>query len=361
VSDAAVRVFLERRVADGWLPGAAWWLESAGGVACGVTGDRAVEPDRVPLTADTPFDLASLTKPLATALLLVLLEQEQALSLDEPVAHALDELVGSPWERTTPLELATHRGGLPAWKPLYLETSSLQGYLRAVSGLQRVVEPGRTVYSDLGYIVLGAWIERRTGASLADLFEQRVARPLGLPRAGFAGPSRDFGDAAATELANDYERGLAGEAGGAYAWRSRIAPGDVHDANAHALGGAAGHAGLFATVGEVAAVAREILTPGVLGLGARARRLLLEPAPGSGERTVGFALASASRAARGILDDEAPGHNGFTGTSLWLDVGRGRFYVLLSHRVHPRVGPRDFQLVRRGFHRIARRCAGWSR
>jgi CubicO group peptidase (beta-lactamase class C family) len=355
VSDGAVRTFLERRVAAGWFPGAAWWLESGGRATWGVTGDAALEPVRIPLVAGMPFDLASLTKPLATALLLVLLEQDRAFDLDEPVACVVDELAGTPWERTTPLELATHRSGLPAWKPLYLEAASRSGYLRALRAVPRVVEPGRTVYSDLGYIVLGAWIERVAGASLGELFARMVAGPLGLTRAGFPAPDRRFDDAAATERANDYERRLVGEAGADHAWRSRIVPGEVHDANAHALGGVAGHAGLFATIEEVAALAREILAPVSLALGDRARRRLVEPAAGSVERTVGFVLARASRAARGILDDEAPGHTGFTGTSLWLDVSRGRFYVLLSHRVHPRVGPRDFQLVRRGFHRIGRR------
>jgi CubicO group peptidase (beta-lactamase class C family) len=132
--------------------------------------------------------------------------------------------------------------------------------------------------------------------------------------------------------------------------------GTVHDANAFALGGVAGHAGLFGTVADVAVLAREILTPERLALTApgRARLLGMGNAAG-GDRTVGWARARAARAARGILPDFAPGHTGFTGTSLWLDPTAHAFYLLLTNRVHPQVAATGFDTVRRAFHRAALR------
>ncbi len=172
-------------------------------------------------------------------------------------------------------------------------------------------------------------------------------------RTGFAVEPGAFGDAAPTERGNAYERGLAGPAGRAHGWRTGILRGQVHDANAHALGGAAGHAGLFGTAGEVARLGRELLRPERIPLGDRARGRLFDVVPKSLGRTVGMVAASGSMATRGLLPERAVGHTGFTGTSCWLDPDAGRLFVLLTNRVHPVVSDRDFQPVRRGFHRLA--------
>jgi CubicO group peptidase (beta-lactamase class C family) len=210
-----------------------------------------------------------------------------------------------------------------------------------------------TRYSDPGYIVLGAVLERATGQTLDELFRQRIAVPLGLARTGFATPREAFEDAAATETGNEYERELAGAEGAGHRFRETIPRGQVHDGNAHALSGIAGHAGLFGTAGEVAAVGREILTPRILPLDPGSRGRLLRPGGEAGDRTVGFLAAAGAGAARGILPDRAVGHVGFTGTSIWLDPERERVLVLLTNRVHPRVPEADFRWVRRGFHRLA--------
>jgi len=351
---SAIERFLAARVADGWTPGAAWWVARGDRtVEAGALGHAVTTPGLEPLSVSTPFDLASLTKPLATATLLVLAEQDGLLDLGRPVGDHLEELAGSPWREATLLSLATHTSGLPAWKPLCAEADSLDGYLRAIAGTPRAVSTGTTLYSDLGYILLGEVIARVSGVPLARLFRQRIAEPLGLKRIGFAGSSGSFSDAAATEQGNGYERELAGPAGSRYAWREGLIRGTVHDANAHGLGGVAGHAGLFAPIDELARLGRELLRPGGLALREQARGRLLNVAAGSDGRSVGFVTASHSGAAVGILPDDAPGHTGFTGTSLWLDPSRDLLFVLLANRVHPRVPRRNFQLVRRGFHRLA--------
>jgi CubicO group peptidase (beta-lactamase class C family) len=219
-----------------------------------------------------------------------------------------------------------------------------------------VVEPGRVLYSDLGYVLLGIVVARAAGENLDVAFGRRIAAPLGLERTGFATDRLRFHDAAATEQGNRFERELAGPAGAHHPWRTHVLRGEVHDQNAAALGGVAGHAGLFGPVDEVMAIAREIVRPARLALAPRARARLLDVGAGTDGRSVGFIGAGWAAAGRGILPATAPGHTGFTGTSVWLDPPSGRVFVLLTNRVHPGVCPeREFALVRRGFHRIARR------
>jgi len=349
--------FLGGRVADGWMPGAAWWVERGGSVIDhGAIGDATLLPQPEPLSENTPFDLASLTKPLATALLSALAEQDGLLDLERPVGDLLSELEGSPWRSTSLFALGTHTSGLPAWKPLCLEADSIEGYVRAIGRTPPAVEAGRTLYSDLGYILLGAATERACGATLDALFARRIAQPLGLGRAGYARAPTIVIDAAATEEGNAHERELAGPAGAGGTWRSELIRGQVHDSNANGLGGVAGHAGLFATVEEVASIGRELLRPQRLELGDSAHVKLLRISPSSPGRTFGFQAARDCFATSGILPDDAPGHTGFTGTSLWLDPAHDRQFVLLTNRVHPRVSTRNFQRVRRGFHRLAARA-----
>jgi CubicO group peptidase (beta-lactamase class C family) len=350
--------FLGSRVAEGWMPGAAWWVEARGRVVSrGATGLAQCEPLAATAGEDTPYDAASLTKPLATGLLLALLEGEGVLDGAEPVERWIEEARGTPLAAVSLLELARHEGGLPAWGPLYLRSRDRSGYLRQIASSARSADRGRCIYSDLGYIALGVALERALDVSLDRSFDGRIARPLGLPRAGFLGNGRTFADAAATERGNAYERTLAGQAGESFAWREGVIRGEVHDGNAWGLGGVAGHAGLFLTAEEAATIAREMLAPRRLALGPRGRTSLLV-APSPGARSAGFVPAARSSAARGILPDVSPGHTGFTGTSLWLEPTVGGIYVLLTNRVHPVVARRDFQRLRRAFHRIVQRAIG---
>lgn len=355
MSDGAdlIERFLERRVERGTMPGAVWRIDSPQALlASGRVGNLGAEPSE-PVTAATRYDLASLTKPICTALLAVLLERDGRFDFAVPVKRWLPEFGGSHYAECTAVDLLTHRSGMPAWRPLYLEADDAAGYLRQIASEPPQPGGAAELYSDLGYIALGIALQRAAGASLAELFLRQVAGPLELRQTGFGAEGES--NVAPTEEGNRYEASLAGPAGAGHAWRERIPPGQVHDANAFGLGGAAGHAGLFGTAEEVARIALEFLGGTSLGLDARSRRGLLSAA--TGHRTLGWHLAAGSRAARGILPADAPGHVGFTGTSLWIDPHSGRVYTLLSNRVHPQVREIDFQWLRRGFHRLAHRLA----
>ena len=357
MNDEPLRRFLEESVRQGLMPGAVFLVERSGEVASGAIGAARIEPSPRPLTVATPFDLASLTKALVTAPLLALLEQDGALDLDAPLAEHLPRFSDSPYGTASLLTLAAHGAGLPAWRPLFLDEETLESYLERIARLEPAVNPGETLYSDLGYIVLGAVLEQVAGTTLDRLFRERIAEPLGLERAGFAVGGRGFKSAAATERGNAYEREMSGRSGEDHPWRSRVIEGQVHDANAHGLGGVAGHAGLFGDVGDLALLGRWLLDGGPPTLGTRARARLLRPVAGAVGRTVGWLLAGHSAAARDVLPDDAPGHTGFTGTSIWLDPRHGATFVLLTNRVHPEVTAYDFQQVRHEFHRLAARAA----
>jgi len=350
-----VREYLTELAQAGEFPGCAWWVARAGtAIHSGATGFAALEPEREPLSVATPFDLASLTKPLATAILTLDLERSGRLDLEAPAARFLPELAGSAYADVTLLELGRHEAGLPAWRPLYVTARTLEEYLAEIARTAPAGPRGASLYTDLGYVLLGAVVERAAGERLDTLFERGIAAPLGLARCGFARTATGrFADAAATERGNEYERGLARDAGRGYAFRTGVLRGQVHDGNAAALGGVAGHAGLFGTVEDVARIAAEILVPRATPWGGHRREALLQPARSSGARTFGFVLARESGAARGALPDQAPGHTGFTGTSLWLDPASEGVYVLLTNRVHPVVRAVDFQSVRHEFHRRA--------
>ena len=345
--------YLHARIDEGRMPGAVGAISDPSGIVSEwVLGHAALEPERIEARVDTLYDLASLTKPLCTGLALVILEEQGRCSLDAPAAEWLPELENSAYADLSLLRFAVHSAGFPAWRPLYLSGGDAAAFLATIAA-----EPARTtertLYSDLGYICLGLAIERIAGQSLDLWFEESIATVLGLKHLGFA-TRIDCSAAAPTERGNVYEQSMAGQAGAGHAWRRSMIQGEVHDANAHALGGVAGHSGLFGTLGDVVALASELIRPRVLELGAHARaRLFTEALPGSG-RTVGFVQAAASNAARGVFAADAPGHVGFSGSSLWLEPKRGWVYALLTNRVHPLVDGEDFQSVRLGFHRAAR-------
>lgn len=352
--DEALRAFLSDEIRSGAMPSAAWWVGDRGGVLShGVLGHAVLIPHKEPARDDTPYDLASLTKPLATALSALALESDRRLGLDEPLDEAFPQLRASPFAGATLRDAAAHRARLPAWMPLYAAGSSREAYLTAIAA----APPGpadATVYSDLGYLLLGFALESAAGRSLDLVFDDRIAQPLGLNRCGFPGSGSGFSAAAATERGNAYERRLAGESTAGYPFRTAMIRGHVHDGNAWALGGVAGHAGLFATPAAVGAIAGAILDPATIGLPTFALTAMLRPASErTGSRTFGFLRAADAESVRGILPSDAIGHFGFTGTSIWIDPARPRVYVLLTNRVHPDVPGVDFTRTRRGFHERA--------
>jgi len=329
----------------------------------GASGRVSREPDAAAVTLDTVFDLASLTKPLATALALMLLVAREKVALEDSLGEILPEERLTPDKRPLTLRsLLAHQGGLPAWRPFYAtilaapwaERPGLAVRLAAAEPLE--YSPGtQTVYSDLGFMLLAAVVETVAGGDLDFFCRGEIYRPLGLPGLGFCPrnqPQGDFLSYAATEA------GLI---------PGRAASGEVHDENAWALGGVAGHAGLFGTAGEVFQLLGALYrayqgeTAGIFS--PDLARLFLTPVLG-GSRTLGFDTPGEDRSqcsAGRFFSPRSVGHLGFTGTSFWLDLDTGQMVVLLTNRVHlGRDDKAKIQTFRPRFHEAASRVLGFG-
>jgi uncharacterized protein YbbC (DUF1343 family)/CubicO group peptidase (beta-lactamase class C family) len=288
-------------------------------------GMRQIDPERKPMTVDTVFDLASLTKPLATATSIMVLADRGRIGLDEPVLHFLPEFWMRDKRTITVRQLLTHVSGFPA-ETIYEDYKhGRTDALRRLANTALITTPGtRFIYSDIGFLILEDVVARVSGKDLATFATENVFRPLGMTDTG-------------------YLPGLP--------LRSRIAPteyrdgvliaGDVHDPRAHLLGGVAGHAGLFSTASDLVRYAQMILGEGELGgmriLSRETVRAMLAPhdIPG-GVRALGWDMQTHFSVNKGeTMSRRAVGHGGYTGTALWIDPELDLFVLFLSNRVHP--------------------------
>ncbi len=267
-------------------------------------GRAQCAPESLPMRADTVFDLASLTKPVFTTTALLAQVAAGRISLEDTLGQLIPDLRQydidtAPERRLTLQACLAHQTHLPAVEPLYTYGQS-PATLRAFI-LQRVWPVGPAVYSDINFLLAGIALERITGRSLA---EQPLAD-------GFSF-CPDPAHCAATEFCT---------------WRGRVMRGEVHDENAFAFGGAAGHAGLFGTADAL------------LDFAARTLHDTPDPAPIRrrihADRSIGWQLPSPGWSGSDACSQATIGHTGFTGTGLWLDFGRGCAWTLLTNRVHP--------------------------
>lgn len=326
----AVDTLLERGIAGGLFPAAVYLVLRRGRIAArGAFG--LAQPDAsppVPATLETIFDMASVSKPITATLLLQCVE-EGRLHLGQTVADFLPEAAESPVGPVSLRQLATHTSGLPPWKPLYKTEAASPVADILVTPLE--AEPGtRYAYSDLGYILLGEILARVTERPLDRLAQKRIFAPLGMARSGYCPEAALHPTIAATANC---------------AWREgKTLVGEVHDANAHSMGGVAGHAGLFSTALDMARFALALvdaLTASPLGLPPLlhplARRLAAENQidPTIGGHSIGWFTPPNGMLPRGdLLSMRAFGHTGFTGTLLLFDPEYDLILLLLTNRVY---------------------------
>jgi len=323
-------------------------------------GYSVVEPYRIANKLDAIYDLASLTKPLVTSLLCARRIELGELTLDSSVSHYLAEFDRTDKQIITIRELLTHTAGLPAWRPLYLLTEDEpERAAGAIANLDLEYKPGtRVVYSDLGFIALGILLERMSHQRLADMAKHEIFEPLNLKQTFFNPEMALQTGIAACETGNAYEADMNKQSGaGEYAnTRQRLIWGEVHDGNAYFLGGAAGHAGLFSTARETFLIAQQFLGDMTKLLTPDTCRLFRENmTPGLDEaRSIGWQLAATKLSTGGELPPDSFGHNGFTGTCVWIDPNSQRVFILLTNRTHARALPfANINAVRREFNTLA--------
>lgn len=353
---------LEEHIRAGDFPSAVYLIgENKRIVFTDALGHSAVEPYRITNKLDTIYDLASLTKPLVTGLLCARRIELGELTLDSSVSHYLPEFDRTDKSMITVREMLTHTAGLPAWQPLYLlaedEPERAAG---AIANLDLEYKPGtRVVYSDLGFIALGILLARMTRHSLAEMAHKEIIEPLGLRQTFFNPEEALQTGIAACETGNAYERDMIEQSGaGVYQnCRQRLIWGEVHDGNAYFLGGAAGHAGLFSTAADTFVLAQQFLPESSKLLTRQTCTLFrTNMTPGLEEsRSLAWQLAETSESTAGLdLPRDSFGHNGFTGTCLWIDPEQQRVFILLTNRTHARQLPfANINGVRRRFNSLA--------
>ena len=350
--------FLRSQIEQGVFPGAQYVVgQDREVVAEDAVGFAVIEPERVAVNLDTIYDLASLTKPLVTALLAVIMVDRGLIDLRAPVAEYLNEFDREDKRHLTLIDLLTHRSGLPAWRALYLETT-LSEVVPAIARmpLESGIEQGShapVVYGDLNYILVGYVLERVAGDRLDRLARREIFEPLRLERTMFNPPSELMRLTAATEMGRNHERVTCGQQPSV--GDERLVWGEVHDGNAQFLGGVSGHAGLFSTAREVFIIANQFLRESLL-VSPRSLELFRTnfTPEGASHRSIGWLLATTDDCSAGPrLSKSALGHTGFTGTSVWMEPDPRRVMVLLTNRVHPKVGRIEMKEPRREFNSLA--------
>jgi CubicO group peptidase (beta-lactamase class C family) len=348
----AVEDALDEAVSRGVFPGAVLLVSRGGEVLLErAVGSRSIEPERAAMRPEVVFDLSSLTKPLATTLAFLLLVKDRRVSIDDRVTRYFHNFGVHGKGRVTFRHLLTHTSGLAAHRPFHKEVARLErqgGRLNFVASrgakdwvceqIQREkleAETGtKVIYSDLGFMLLGQLVETVSRQTLDRFCHARIYGPLGLRALSFIDLTQ-----MRTRRIEPVSEMIAATA--RCPWRKRVLCGEVDDDNAYAMGGVAGHAGLFGSARDVDALGRVLVAAG-RGEHDFLPRELVEAmwtvdtsVPGS-TRTLGWDTPSPRNSSAGTrMSPRTVGHLGFTGVSLWIDLERDVQVVLLTNRVHP--------------------------
>ena len=352
---------LSRAIEEECFPGAVLVVGYQGTVVYEqAVGAAALIPSPRRMTVDTVFDLASLTKPIATVTALMLLVEAGLVRLDAPVDTYVNDCRQPDRDSPTLRQLLSHCSGLPAWRPYYQTidpswpaSARRRAVYAAVHGEPRIDRPGSSVqYSDLGFILLGELVEAVSGMPLDEFCRQKIFARLQLEGLGFRDlerPRPAGAPCASTEHCP---------------WRQQILEGEVHDENAWIMGGVAGHAGLFATARQVWQFAQSLMggLRGQLWLVSTSTLRTFTTRQGTPEGStwaLGWDTPSPGQSSAGqYISSTAIGHLGFTGTALWIDALQQVIVVLLTNRVHPSRQRQGIKTFRPRIHDAVMRALG---
>jgi len=350
---------IEKAIADKAFPGATLAVGHGGKVAIAAFGKLSYDAKAAATLTNTMYDIASLTKVVATTTLVAKLAEGDfpvRLDLDTKIERYLPEWASGPnaeWrQRVTVRHLLTHTSGLPAFKEYWRTSKSKQDTLGKIFAEPLAYEPGtKEIYSDLGIILMAEIIERLTGRTLDDLAKNFIFSPLGMKDTTFRPAKKLWPQIAPTEIDNNF--------------RHRLVQGEVHDENAYAIGGVSGHAGLFSTAPDLAAFCQMLLNGGVYAHQRILRHATVAQftAPqqlSNGARTLGWAVPTEGGSSGHFLSAHSFGHTGFTGTSIWIDPDRQLFVVLLTNRLHPTRENMKIAQVRPALHDAVMQALGFA-
>jgi CubicO group peptidase (beta-lactamase class C family) len=293
-------------------------------------GYAQITPTKIKMTTNTLFDLASITKPIATALSIMLLYETSKLTLNDHIEKFLKDFKDRPNGKKTIRELLTHTSGIPAWFPTYLlNKEKRMGYLSTAN-----TGSNHVIYSCLGYIILGTIIESITGDRFNSFCDDYIFRKIGLKNTCF-GPLKNTDNVAATEMGNEHEKGMAQKYGDIshIQWRDYVIKGQVHDGNSfYSHSGIAGNAGLFSHAADLLKIMRAYIS-GKIVHAETVQMMIHDYTAGEQQRGLGWLVNPYP----GSLSERAYGHTGFTGTMLFVDPEKPIIIILLANAVHPTV------------------------
>ena len=304
-------------------------------------GRFTYDPASPEATTDTIFDLASVTKVVATTGMAMILYERGVLDLEMTVSSVVPEfLTGDPRREDVSLRmLLAHSSGLPAYEQLFLRAQTRDDLLREAFQTDLVSDPGtRAEYSDIGFIVLGVALERLADETLEHFAQHEIFGPLGMIHSGY-NPAASLRNSIAP-TANDQS------------FRQRLIQGEVQDENASVLGGVAGHAGVFATATDVANFANAMLNRGAPLLRSNTVEIFTrrELSPQGTSRALGWDTPSSPSQSGKYFSERSFGHLGYTGTSLWIDPDRQLSITLLTNRTWPDCQNQAIKKIRPAFH-----------
>src|SRR5467141_343360 len=350
---------IEKAVADKAFPGATLAVGYRGKASLHAFGNLSYATNAPAVDTHTMYDIASLTKVVATTTLVAKLVEGDfpvPLDLDARVERYLPEWTTGPqqeWRhQVTVRHLLTHTSGLPAFKEYWRTSKSKQDTLAKIFAEPLEYEPAaKEIYSDLGIILMAEIIERLTGRTLDDLAKTYIFTPLAMKDTMFRPPKKLWPWIPPTEIDNNL--------------RHRLVQGEVHDENAFAIGGVSGHAGLFSTAPDLAAFCQMLLNGGVYAHHRVLRRATIAQFTtpqqlSSGTRTLGWAVPTEGGSSGHYFSAHSFGRTGFTGTSIWIDPDRQLFVVLLTNRVHPTRENTKIQQVRVALHDAVMQALGFA-
>ena len=322
---------LNRAVADHAFPGGVLAVGYRNELIVHEFGRQTYDAKSPAVNVDTIYDTASLTKPVVTATLVAMQEEAGRITLDLPVARYVPEWNSGPnpeWRKAVTIRhLLTHSSGLAAHRDYFLTLRSQREIVAAICKEPLEYAPGsKTVYSDLGFILLGEILQRTTGKSVDQLARERIFAPLTMANTFFNPAKTLAARIAPTE--NDTT------------FRKRLLQGEVDDENAFAMSGVAGHAGMFSTASNLAAFCQMLLNGGIYDHTRLLTRATISqfvaPQPlAAGTRTLGWMTPTPNSSSGRYFPARSFGHLGFTGTSIWIDPDRQLFVILLTNRVNP--------------------------
>jgi len=350
---------IERAIQDKAFPGATVAIGYRGKVSLHAFGNLSYAASAPAVDTHTMYDIASLTKVLATTTLVAkMVEGDFAvpLDLDARIERYLPEWTTGPqqeWRhQVTVRHLLTHTSGLPAFKEYWRTSKNKQDTLTRIFAEPLEYEPGtKEIYSDLGIILMAEIIERLTGRTLDDLAKAYVFNPLAMKDTMFRPAKKLWPWIAPTEIDNNL--------------RHRLVQGEVHDENAFAIGGVSGHAGIFSTAPDLASFCQMLLNGGVYAHHRILRRATIAQFTtpqqlSSGTRTLGWAVPTEGGSSGHYFSAHSFGHTGFTGTSIWIDSDREIFIVLLTNRVNPTRENQKMAQLRPAFHDAVMQALGFA-